>query len=215
MSAIIMCVDLNGVLLDTQAGLRAYAARRFGVIVPSELSCKDAVGRPLKNVVRGGRVKTFTAAEYRMLKDEFFNTAVFLEAPAIPAAAAALTELADLGFILQIVSNCATLTTEQITMWLARNDFPHEHIEIILTRRRLSKEPYLSRCDIVVDNEIEQLAPLVHQPHGPILIQFLSGVATSSDRTPIDSPIRSLRGWSEVLPFARDLHEPARVVQVA
>lgn len=210
-----VCLDLNGVLLDTQAGLRAHAAKRVGVIIPSTMTCKEKVGTQCANVVRGGRRKVFTAEDHETVKNEFFDSIVFLDAPAMPGAAEALCELAELGFVLQVVSDSKTLTEEQVMRWLEKNKFPHERINIKFTRGR-SKERYQCRCDIVVDDSIEKLTPLLRRPTWPIPVHFLpSAVSSRQDEIPFDSSIVSLRGWDEVLPFIRDLQQPVSATRAA
>lgn len=197
-TAISLCFDFNGVLLDTQAGLRALIARELGAIVPTHMSCKEAVGKSLENVT-GGRRKTITRDQYERVKDKFFAGGdLFLEAPPIAGAAEVLHQLHEHGFALSIVSNCATLSPEQIRMWLERHQFPHEHINITLPRKRRPKELHCRNYDVVIDNEVKHLVPLARQRHGPIPILFFPRRVLPEIDQDVASKIIVCRKWDNI-----------------
>ncbi|MDP3402721.1 MAG: hypothetical protein Q8S35_02080, partial [bacterium] len=93
------------------------------------------------------------------------------------------------------VTDARTVTRERMEAWLKKHRFEGE-IDIIFSRKRGSKEKYQSCCDVVVDNELEQLIPLVGKG-GPQLVHFLP--VGSGGITSLDARILSLRGWPEVI----------------
>ncbi len=190
-----VCLDFNGVLADPAGALIEILKKDFGMRVPREGFGKHLIGTSFPNLVRGGRPKLLTKSIWEDAKDKLFDTNEFLAIPPINGAIAALNAFQDARCEIRIVTDARTVTRERMEAWLKKHHFEGE-IDIIFSRKRGSKEKYQSCCDVVVDNELEQLIPLVGK-EGPQLVHFLS--AGSGGITSLDARILSLRGWPEVI----------------
>lgn len=190
-----VCLDYNGVLGDPARALIEILKKDFGIRVPHEDFGKHLIGTSFPNQVRGGRPKLLTKSIWEDAKDKLFDTNEFLTIPPISGAIAALNAFRAAGWEIRIVTDARTVTRERMEAWLKKHGFEGE-IDIIFSRKRGSKEKYQSCCTVVVDNELEQLMPLVgkgdHQ-----LIHFLPVVGKGISS--LDTNIISLRGWSEVV----------------
>jgi phosphoglycolate phosphatase-like HAD superfamily hydrolase len=189
------CLDFNGVLADPKQALIDILKRDFGIRVSREGFGKHLIGSSFPNVIRGGRPKLLTQSMWEAAKDMLFDTNEFLAIPPIEGAISALCALRGAGWEIRIVTDARTVTRERMETWLKKHGFDG-HVDIIFSRKRGSKEPYQSCCDIVVDNELEQLLPLVGKM-GPKLIHFLpikdEGISS------LDGNILSLKGWPEIV----------------
>ncbi len=158
------------------------------------------VGKNFPNVVRGGRDKVLSREGYADAKSRLFDTDEFLSINPMPDAVSGVHALLNAGHELRIVSDAKTVNKERIWAWFARHGIPQ--LEIVLTRHTL-KQIQQGCCDFVIDNELEQLIPLMGTD-SPRLIHFMPPEgAAGSDLARISpyASIRSLRGWAEVVPY--------------
>lgn len=192
-----VCLDFNGVLADPTRALIEVLKKDFGIRVPRRGFGKHLIGKAFPNVVKGGRPKLLTKTKWESAKDKLFDTNEFLQIPPISGAIAALKAFKDAGWEIRIVTDARTVTRERMEAWLRKHGF-YGKIDIIFSRKRGSKKKYQSCCAVVVDNELEQLLPLVDEG-GLQLVHFLSAV--SGGISSLDARILSLRGWSEVIGY--------------
>lgn len=190
-----MCLDFNGVLADPSKALIEILKKDFGIRVPSEGFGKHLIGKSFPNVVRGGYPKLVTKSMWGDMKDKLFDTNEFLGIPPIKGAISALHAFQQAGCEIRIVTDARTVTRERMEGWLKKHGFDGD-VDIIFSRKRGSKEPYQSCCNIVVDNELEQLLPLVGKK-GLTLIHFLP--VEDEGISSLDGIILSLKGWPEVV----------------
>lgn len=192
-----VCLDFNGVVADPTPALIEILKKDFGMRVPRKGFGKQLVGKAFPNVVKGGRPKLLTKTKWKSVKDKLFDTNEFLQIPPIEGAISALKAFKEAGWEIRIVTDARTVTRERMEAWLKEQGFD-EKIDIIFSRKRGSKEKYQSCCAVVVDNELEQLLPLVGR-EGLQLVHFLS--AGSGGLSSPDARILSLNGWSGVIGY--------------
>ncbi len=207
------CLDLNGVILGTNAALHALACEESGLDIPAEtFAGKESVGRkfPLKkdNCRRGVLLaKHWEAAKYRFFEhpDDFVANAAL-----VPGVRRAAQILVSRGWEVAIVSDVKRLNEDLLRRWLREQKFPNTDASRILTRGEEPKTPWQSCCDVVVDNELEQLMPLAKKG-GPRLVHFLpdrkSVGGERKMQTSMTPRITSVRGWEEALPFILQFEE--------
>ena len=198
-----LCIDLNGVLADTGAGICGIIRRKYGITLPTRSFSKKLVGGQYPNV-SGDDEKKLTGGMYREAKTALFDTGAFLDIPAVAGAQAALAELQGWDFI--VVSDARSVSRERVKEWLKKHGFPD--MDVVLTRGTKPKFPLQCQCTVVIDNEIQQLTPLLELPGDPTLIHFLPAPRTTgcdiAEAGSLDSRIESLRGWSEISSFLRE-----------
>lgn len=192
-----VCLDFNGVLADPMPALIEILKRDFGMRVPRRGFGKQLIGNSFPNLVRGGRPKRLTKTTWKSAKDKLFDTNEFLQIPPVQGAISALNAFKDAGWQIRIVTDARTVTRERMEAWLKKHGFDGK-IDIIFSRKRGSKEKYQSCCAVVVDNEVEQLLPLVGR-EGLQLVHFLPVVGGGISS--LDARILSLRGWPEVIGY--------------
>ncbi|HEY0948444.1 MAG TPA: hypothetical protein VGE53_03135 [Candidatus Paceibacterota bacterium] len=196
-----VCVDLNQVLVDTSRGLCQRLKSDLGILVPTKrFEGKDAVKQVFPNVVPGSGPKRLEPEDYTAAKGRMFDTDAFLSVPAVPGAAEAVTKLIAVGYEVTVVTDAKTVRRDRVARWLTEHRFPK--LDVIFTRSIRPKAPHQCRCDIVIDNEIEQLEPLLEGEGQPLLIHFLPEPNASGcdlATPPVNPRILTMRGWPEVL----------------
>jgi len=195
-----VCVDFNGVLANTSEALCEVLKHDVGIVVPTRTFSKAMVGKNFPNVVKGGRPKVLSHRRYAEVKSKLFDTGEFLSINPMPDAVSGVSALLAAGHEVRVVSDAKTVSKEQIWAWFAWHGIPQ--LDIVLTRHT-TKEVQQCCCDFVIDNEPEQLIPLIGRD-SPRLVHFLPpegaagcDIATMSSH----AGIRSLRGWAEVVPY--------------
>ncbi len=205
-----LCIDLNGVLADTGAGICDVIRREHGIILPSRRFSKALVGGRYPKVSGDGQ-KKLTRSMYGHAKKILFDTAAFLNVPAVDGAAETLAKLR--GWDLIVVSDARSVSRTHVNAWLEKRGFPE--MDVVLTRSAKPKFPLQCNCTVVIDNEIAQLVPLLELPEDPTLIHFLPAPGTAScdiaETESFDSRIKSLRGWPEVGSFLDEIEVASRL----
>lgn len=196
-----VCVDLNGVLTDTTQAITNGLARWAGVSVPSRSFSKAMVGAVFPNTVRGDGPKVLTEALYRETLRRTFETVAYLDVPPMAEAREGVIALMRMGHEVVILSDASSVTKVRVKAWLQTHGFPN--LDIVFTRKCRPKEPHQACCDIVIDNELLQLTPLLeYGKHAPQLVHFLppeGAAGCDIARASRDPRIPSLRGWPAVL----------------
>lgn len=209
-----VCLDFNGVIADTVQGLVNALKHDAGIKVPSRSFSKELVGTVFPNMVPGGRPKRLTQKLYRTVKHRVFDTEAFLEVPPVAGAKDGILALVGAGCAIVIVTDANSVTRARLRAWLARHIASDLKADIVLTRKCRSKEPHQACCDVVVDNEVAQLVPLVtHEKGAPRLVHFLPDRGTAGCDVALESHeprIPSLRGWGEVLDYLQTCQEEQR-----
>lgn len=207
-----LCLDLNGVVIDTSAALLALSREISGLsISAATFAGKETVGREFALLAELGRAE-FQPEHYEEAKRRFFEDRrdFFRCAMPVRGVVRAAQILAAHGWSIAIVSDAKRLQETHLNEWLHRHKFPT--CEKILTRGNEPKEIYQKCCDVVVDNEIGQLLPLRSQ-NGLRLVHFLpeeGEVGCDADRpTSVDPEIMPVRGWFEALPYVRQFQSQA------
>ena len=195
-----VCVDLNGVLVDTKQGICNRLEQDLGIKAWPRTFGKHLVGTAMNNIISGGSPKRLTKKAYGGLLDRMFNSA-FLEVPPMKGASEGMKVLAAAGLELVVVTSAHTVSRELTEVWLDQNGFSEgeKPLDVIFTRKAVSKETQQCRCDVVVDNEVEQLVPLLERPDTPILVHFIPEDVPKAAIPPSPDPrIIQMHGWGQV-----------------
>jgi len=198
-----ICIDFNGVLADSTGALCELLRRDTGIIVPNRTFEKKLIGSLFPNIVEGDGPKILTKVAYEAAKNRLFDTIEFLEMKPVEGALHAVLRLQQSGFEIVIVTDAKTVSDSRIHAWFRKHGFPS--LNVVFTRKgRKSKQPYQRACDVVVDNDVRQLIPLLLYDAPPRLVHFLPPNGSSGcDIAPsiFEACIPSLRGWFEVLDY--------------
>lgn len=200
-----LCLDLNGVIMDTAAALHALSCEISGLdIPPGTFAGKDSVGNMYPKKGHPDQFGEFKGEHYEEAKHRFFEVRrdFFQYAKPVKGAVRSTQIAVARGLTFRIVSDAKRLQETHLREWLHRNKFPH--CTSILTRGKEPKTRHQSPCGIVVDNEINQLLGLV-KDKGPYLVHFqpeAGEVGSEVKRLEtLDPRIMPARGWKEALPL--------------
>lgn len=214
-TCIIARFDFNGVIANPGALLRCTLSQLVGVRIPAATFDKTVVGKEFPLLVDRKEKRVITQEAYDESKKIVYGNE-FLTVPPMPGARDAIAYLVDNGVQVSIVTNAATISGLQMSAWLQKNRFPP--IDVIFTRGN-SKRPYLGGADIVVDNEFNQLEPLLSHTKGQLLVQFVpeknaTGTDNTNARIRDEAVIPIARGWAKVLALVEEFmdNQPSRIL---
>jgi len=204
-------IDLNKVVLDTLGGLHKLSCELIDARIPPEqFGGKNIIGRSFPSRSGIGRAE-FTQAHYERVKAVFFESPHFFEyATPLHGAVRALQMARACGHTFVLVSDVRGLPETTLERWWKTHRLPS--CEHVLTRGKESKTAHYSGCDVVIDNDLTHLVPLVKT--GARLLHMLPADGAVGCRAVIIRPrgtppqISSVRGWSGVLQNLREV-DPA------
>ena len=204
-------VDLNKVILDTLGALHRLVCEVSGADIPPEqFSGKNCIGQSF-STKPGGRVEA-TAEHYKQAKYLFFETRRFCgEAQELPGAAKTCQRLVAEGHTIKLVTDVRGLPESWLRTWWHELKFP-KNCEMHLTRGCSSKRKFYADCDVVIDNSIEQLLPLLKTEARLLLMLPAPGAVGSAVVTrprDLDGSIITVRGWDQIYESICKIQESA------
>lgn len=198
-----VCIDFNGVLGNPTPSLTDILERDHGIVIPKASFSKKLVGKVFPNVIAGGRPKRLSRRVYAATQSRLYDSDEFIKIDPMPGAIEAVHALQNAGYDIIIVTDARSVSRARFDAWLSKHKIAP--LDTVFTRRGMKpKSRYQCRCDVVIDNDLGQLTPLLNMKDIPRLVHFLppfGSAGSSSDVSSFDERILSLRGWSEVLEF--------------
>lgn len=207
-----ICLDLNGVIVDTPRALHALSCEIAGIHIPPErFAGKSMIGERFWNPACEAK-KEFLEGHYAEAKNRFFEDRLAFLHYAYPVEGAleAVRHLHKAGCAIAVVTDVRSLPGVVLEEWFRRNKFPH--FETIFTRGSEPKVDYGGCCDVVIDNDADKLIPFLDATSSRLL-HFLppqGTVGCNASRATSDDPrITQVRGWEEALPAILQEHRAA------
>lgn len=196
-------IDLNKVVLDTLGALHRLTCEIAGANIPPEqFAGKNVVGRWYPSHDDERRME-ITIDHYERAKKVLFETSHFHEcAKPLRGAVRALQVAYGYGHRAVLVTDAHHLDEGILRHWWRVHHLPQD-CEKIFTRGG-SKSDYYGLCDVVVDDDVANLLPLVEDYPTTELLHLLpaegaTGSAVIHRPAGVPARIVSVRSWDEVL----------------
>ncbi len=196
-------IDLNKVVLDTLGALHRLTCEIAGADIPHEqFAGKNVIGRTFSPLAGDGCVE-ITADHYERAKKVLFETPLFHEcAKPLPGAVRALQMAYGSGHRAVLVTDAHYLDEGVLRHWWRVHKLPQDCEKVFM--RGGSKSDYYGLCDVVVDDDVDNLLPLVEDCPDTELLHLLpaegaTGSAVIHRPAGLPARIVSVRSWDEVL----------------
>lgn len=184
--------DMSGTAVNTLRGLHRLSERAAGITIPPPQFGKHLIGMKFPSSVPGEDPKVFSAEHYEEAKKAFFETEDFNRyAKPMNRLPEALTWLVGRGYRLAMITNARSLPVCTVEQWWQDRELPACDF-IFAKQNGDEKAPWLSMCDVVVDDDPDHLVELAVEGRDNLYLMLPEhGTAGASARKrPDDLPER-------------------------
>jgi len=190
-----IALDFDGVLSDCGALKSAQAKRLYGVDIPSERFKKELVVKDLVGEDEG----ILTMAEYRVLQEAVYSDFdVGLTMQPVSGMLEYLPRLLNEGHEIRIVTSRDGVRLDVAKAWAEKHALELEFTGVGYGK---SKAPATEGFDLVVDDDLEKLEPLV----GVVRHRYLFGWGYNAHVDIGDVAIR-VNSWEELYSIIQQTH---------